>query len=71
MPILTPPRNKVGTGLERIQICLLLEQRTSCRGVATWKLWPLPRKLTCINSERMRQTILVVCRTAPSASGRS
>ena len=68
MPI---PRNKVGTGLEPIQTRLLLERQTSCRGVATWTLWPLPRKLTCINSERMRQTILVVCRTVPSASGRS
>ena len=67
--ILTPPRNKVGAGLEPIQTSLLLEIRTSYRGVATWTLWPLPQ--TCINSERMRQTILVVCRTAPSASGRS
>ena len=69
MPILTPPRNKVGAGLEPIQTCLLLERRTSWRGVATLTLWPLPH--TCINSERMRQTVLVVCRTAPSASGRS
>ena len=32
MPILTPPRNKVGAGLEPIQTCLLLERQTSGRG---------------------------------------
>ena len=42
MPILTLPRNKVGAGLEPIQTRLLLERRTSCRGVATLTLWPLP-----------------------------
>ena len=30
MPILTPPRNKVGAGLEPIQTHLLLERRASC-----------------------------------------
>ena len=63
-----PAQHKVGYGLEPIQTRLLLERGTSCRGVATCTHEPLPH--ACIYSERMRQTALVVCRIAPSASGR-